>query len=315
MQTKKISIIIPVYNEEESVVQLHQEIMAVMDKLSYFYDIIFVDDGSIDRTLMELEKLSPITVISFTRNFGKSQALQAGFNEASGDYIITLDGDLQDNPKEIPNFIKLLEDGQDLVCGWKYKRVDNFRRRFVSRIANNMTKYFTNTSVHDMNCGFKGYKRKVVKQLRLFGDMHRYIPAIVSDLGFIISEVKVNHRSRMHGKSKYGLKRLLNGLFDFITLLFLRRFTDRPMYFFGLYGLAFFFIGFVILFYLSWIKIFQGVLIGTRPLLLLGVLLIFVGMQSFSLGCLSELLIRQGDSRDKKNYIIGEKIKRDKFTD
>lgn len=314
MQTKKISIIIPVYNEEESVTQLHQEIMAVMDKLSYFYEIIFVDDGSSDRTLMELEKLSPIKVISFTRNFGKSQALQAGFNEASGDYIITLDGDLQDDPKEIPNFIKLLEDGPDLVCGWKYKRLDSFSRRIVSKIANSMTKYFTKTSVHDMNCCFRGYKREVIKELHLFGDMHRYIPAIVSNLGFNVSEIKVNHRPRMYGKTKYGLKRLLNGLFDFITLLFLRRFTDRPMYFFGLYGLVFFFIGFVILFYLSWIKIFQGALIGTRPLLLLGVLLVFVGMQSFSLGCLSELLIRQGDSRDKKNYIIGEKIKRDKFT-
>ncbi|MFA4833282.1 MAG: glycosyltransferase family 2 protein [Patescibacteria group bacterium] len=311
MKIKKISIIIPVYNEEKSVTQLHQEIIEVMGRSNYSYEIIFVDDGSSDRTLMELKKLSPLTVISFTRNFGKSQALQAGFNEASGDYIITLDGDLQDDPKEIPNFIRLLEDGSDLVCGWKYKRLDSFRRRLVSKIANSMTKYFTRTSVHDMNCCFKGYKREVIRELHLFGDMHRYIPAIVSNLGFIISEVKVNHRPRMHGKSKYGLKRLLNGLFDFITLLFLRRFTDRPMYFFGFYGLILFLIGFAILFYLSWIKIFQGVLIGSRPLLFLGILMVFVGVQSFSSGCLSELVIRQGNS-NKKNYIIKKKIKNEK---
>jgi len=307
MKTKKVSIIIPVYNEAESVAQLHQEILAVMNKLEYFYEIIFVDDGSSDGTLAQLKKLSPAIIISFARNFGKSQALQAGFDVAAGDYIITLDGDLQDNPKEIPNFIKSLEEGKDLVCGWKYNRLDSFGRRFVSMIANSVTKYFTKTSVHDMNCGFKGYKRKVTENLRLFGDMHRYIPAIVSNLGFIVSEIKVNHRSRIHGKSKYGLKRLFNGSFDFITLMFLRRFIDRPMYFFGFYGIALSFIGFIILAYLSWIKIFQNVLIGSRPLLFLGMLLIFVGVQLFSLGCLSELVIRQGGS-DKKNYIIKDKI-------
>jgi len=309
MVNKKISIIIPVYNEEESVAQLHKEIITTMSKIDYPYEIIFIDDGSSDKTLLELKRLFPVIVVSFAKNFGKSQALQAGFNEASGDYIITLDGDLQDDPKEIPSFIKSLESNLDLVCGWKYKRLDNFSRRFVSKIANNTTKYFTNTLVHDMNCCFKGYRRKVVKQLRLFGDMHRYIPATVSSLGFRVGEIKVNHRQRIYGKTKYGLKRLINGLFDFITLLFLRRFTDRPMYFFGFYGLLFLFAGFVILFYLSWIKFFQDALIGSRPLLLLGVLLIFVGMQSFSLGFLSELIIRQGDSRNKKNYVISEKIK------
>ena len=309
METKKISIIIPVYNEEKSVRQLHGEIKAVMGKLEYAYEIIFIDDGSDDETLVELKKLAPITVISFTRNFGKSQALQAGFNEAIGDYIITLDGDLQDDPAEIINFIKLLEGGFDLVCGWKYKRLDGFGRKFVSLIANGITQYFTKTKVHDINCCFKGYKKRVAKQLHLFGDMYRYIPVVVSDLGYSISEVKVNHRPRRYGQSKYGLKRLINGLFDFITLMFLRRFIDRPMYFFGFYGLILFLLGFVILLYLSWVKIFQQALIGGRPLLFLGVLLIVVGVQSFSLGCLGELLIRQGSS-DKKNYVIKEKVKK-----
>ncbi len=224
-----------------------------------------------------------------------------------GEYIITLDGDLQDDPSEIPNFLKLLESGSDLVCGWKYNRQDSFSRRIVSLIANSVTKSFTKMSVHDMDCCYKGYKRQAVKQLHLFGDMHRYIPAIIADLGFVVSEIKVKHRARKFGKSKYGFKRLFNGLYDFMTLLFLRRFTDRPMHFFGLYGLLLSFIGLVILLYLSWIKIFQGALIGGRPLLFLGVLLLFIGAQSFSLGCLGELLIRQG-SADRKNYIIKEKI-------
>ncbi len=233
--------------------------------------------------------------------------MQAGFDQADGDYIITLDGDLQDDPADIPNFIKTLAENSDLVCGWKYKRVDSLSRRFVSKIANFITRFFTKIFVHDMDCCFKGYKKEVVKHFRLYGDMHRYIPAIVSDLGFKVSEVKVNHRPRIHGKSKYGFKRLLNGLFDFITLLFLRRFTDRPMHFFGLYGLILSFIGFIILLYLSWIKIFQGALIGGRPLLFLGLLLLIIGVQSFSLGCLGELLIRLGGN-DKKNYIIRQKI-------
>ena len=307
MAEKTISIIIPVFNEEKSVKRLHEEITAVMKKLDYFYEIIFVDDGSTDETLAELKKLFPVKVISLTKNFGKSQALQAGFDQAGGDYLITLDGDLQDDPEEIPNFIKALGRGADLVCGWKYRRLDSFGRRFFSTLANGMTKFFTKTAVHDMNCCYKGYKKKVIKELRLFGDMHRYIPAIVSDSGFIVGEIKVNHRPRSYGKSKYGLKRLLNGLFDFITLLFLRRFIDRPMHFFGLYGLILSFAGFIILVYLTWLKIFQGSLIGGRPLLFLGVLALVVGVQSFSLGCLGELLIRQSGSA-KKNYVIKEKV-------
>lgn len=307
MSAKTISIIIPVFNEEKSVRQLHEEIITVMKNLAYAYEIIFIDDGSTDQTLAELKKLLPLKIISLTKNFGKSQALQAGFDQAAGDYLITLDGDLQDDPSEIPNFIKALAGGADLVCGWKHKRTDGLSRRLFSKIANGATKYFTKTSIHDMNCCFKGYQKAVARQLRLFGDMHRYIPAVVSDLGFKISEIKVNHRPRSYGKSKYGLKRLLNGLFDFITLLFLRRFIDRPMHFFGLYGLILSFLGFIILFYLAWIKIFQGVLIGGRPLLFLGVLAIVVGVQSFSLGCLGELLIRQG-GRDKRNYVIKEKV-------
>ncbi|MFA6393960.1 MAG: glycosyltransferase family 2 protein [Patescibacteria group bacterium] len=304
---RKISIIIPVYNEEGSVNELYAEIKAVMKKISFVYEVIFINDGSRDSTLEELKKLAGVKIISFTKNFGKSQALQAGFDEADGEYIITLDGDLQDDPKELPNFINSLEQGDDLVCGWKYRRLDSFSRRFASFIANSITKRVTKTDIHDMNCCYKGYKRETAKRLRLYGDMHRYIPAIVSDMGLHVNEIKVHHRQRMHGKTKYGFKRLSNGLFDFMTLLFLRRFIDRPMHFFGLYGLALLFFGSVILLYLFWIKVFQGVLIGSRPLLILGMLLVVVGVQSFSLGCLGELIIRQNGS-DRRNYVIKEII-------
>jgi len=307
MQQPKISFVIPVYDEEESVGQLHKEIVEVMRPLNILYEIIFIDDGSADNTLGELKKLSPAIVISFTRNFGKSQALQVGFDEAKGDYIITMDGDLQDDPNEIPSFIKAVKKGEgDLVCGWKQKRADPFSKRFVSKIANGVTRLLTGTNVHDMNCCFKLYKRDVAKSLRLYGDMHRYIPSIVSNMGFRITEVPVHHRARLFGKTKYGAGRLVSGMFDFITLVFLRKFIDRPMHFFGLLGFLLSFAGIVILGYLSYLKLFEEVLIGNRPLLLLGILLVVVGFQSLSLGFIGELLIRQ-NSDTKRNFVIKEK--------
>lgn len=303
----QISIVIPSYNEEKSVGELYKEIVSVMDSLGYIYEIIFIDDGSTDETLNTLRKLSPITIISFSKNFGKSQALQAGFDCASGDYIITLDSDLQDNPEEIPRFIEKLKIGNDLVCGWKKNRVDSFSKKFASKIANSVTRVFTGTHIHDMNCGFKLYKREVAKNLSLYGDMHRYIPSIVSSMGFSVDEVVVNHRERRYGKSKYGIKRFSNSIFDFITLIFLRKFTDRPMHFFGLFGMILSFTGTVILVYLTWIKIFENISIGNRPLLLLGVLLVVVGLQFLSLGFIGELIIRQSSTQNK-NFIVKEKI-------
>lgn len=305
--SRKISIVIPVYNEDGSVAELHKEIVEVFQKLNRAYEIIFVDDGSTDKTLDELKKLAPVQIISFARNFGKSQALQAGFNEAKGDYIITLDGDLQDDPHEIPKFIEKLESGFDLVCGWKQKRADSFSKRFASKIANSIARKMTGINIHDMNCCFKIYKREAVKSLFLYGDMHRYIPSLVSGMGFLVSEVMINHRPRHYGESKYGPSRFVNSIFDFTTLIFLRKFIDRPMHFFGLFGIILSFIGFIILAYESWLKIFHGFLIGSRPSLLLGVLMIVVGSQLFSLGFIGELIIRQSSS-EKRNFVVKEKI-------
>jgi len=308
MKTERynVSIIVPAYNEEASVSILHREIVNIMRSIDCVYEIIFVDDGSTDGTLAELKKLSPARIISFANNSGKSQALQAGFYEASGDYILTLDGDLQDDPSEIPRFINKAREGADLVCGWKKKRMDPVSKKIISKFANFVARKFSRVNIHDMNCGFKLYKSNVVKSLELYGDMHRYIPFIVSGMGFSVGEIPVNHRPRRYGKTKYGPGRLTRSLFDFFTLIFLRKFTDRPMHFFGFWGFLLSCVGFLSLFYLSWLKIVKETPIGNRPLLIFGILLVIIGFQFLSLGFLGELIIRR--NKDRRQFNIREKI-------
>jgi glycosyltransferase involved in cell wall biosynthesis len=305
-----LSIVIPVYNEAESVRELHKEILGVLNPLSINFEIIFIDDGSTDTTYNELGKLSPATVIRFSRNFGKSQALQAGFDEAKGKYVITMDGDLQDDPKEIPNFLTEIEkSGADLIVGWKQKRLDPSNKKIASRLANTVTRIFTGVDIHDMNCCFKIYSRDVVKSISLHGDLHRFIPALAAGMGFVIVEMPVNHRQRLYGVSKYGITRLITSLFDFFSLIFLRRFTDRPMHFFGTGGFVFGVTGFVFLAYLTFIKLVTGALIGNRPLLFLGILLVLLGVQLLSLGFIGELIIRSGPDKTRI-FVVKEKISR-----
>lgn len=294
-----ISVVVPVFNEKESVALLHAELLTVLKKQGVPFEIIFVDDGSSDGTRDVLRTLQPARVISFSRNFGKSQALQAGFRIAKGEYIFTMDGDLQDDPQEIPSFIQELERGGfDLVCGWKERRLDSFAKRMVSKIANSITGALTGTKIHDMNCGFKLYRKEVVESIDLYGDMHRYIPALVAARGFYIGEVSVHHRKRAYGVSKYGnFRRLTKSFFDFVTLLLMRRFMDRPMHFFGSIGMLFSFCGMGVLTYLTYLKVVDHEAIGNRPLLTLGVLLMVIGIQLFSSGFLGELLIRQHTKR------------------
>ncbi|MBP9711136.1 MAG: glycosyltransferase [Candidatus Pacebacteria bacterium] len=290
-----LSIVVPVYNERESILPLYEEIKAALVSLPHT-EIIFIDDGSRDGTLDILKSLQGVSVISFVRNYGKSKALEAGFHEARGNYIITLDGDLQDDPAEIPRFLWALQDGSDLVTGWKVHRRDPFEKRFVSKIANGVTRILAGSPVHDMNCGFKGYKAEVAKGLQFFGDMHRYIPAVVLHQGYVVSEIPINHRERKFGHSKYGVWRLFAGFFDLLTLLFIRRFFDRPMHFFGVSGILAGGAGSVVLIYLAWLRLELGETIGNRPLLFLGILLVVVGFQLLSLGLISELMVRQRDS-------------------
>ena len=303
-----ISVVIPVFNEKESLATLHGELVHVLKTLNEPFEIIFVDDGSKDGSLAELKKLHPVRVIAFSRNFGKSQALQAGFHAAKGDFIITMDGDLQDDPKEIPTFLaKARGERIDLVCGWKQRRRDGFLKNSVSRFANSVTRVLTGTTVHDMNCCYKLYRKEVADALHLNGDMHRYIPSLVATLGFTIDEVPVHHRERKFGVSKYGnFRRFFKSFFDLITLVLLRKFMDRPMHLFGIMGSAFSLAGLCILLYLSYVKLFHNVLIGNRPMLILGVLLVVIGVQLFSSGFLGELVVRQ--NRNQKLYTIREEV-------
>ncbi len=290
-----ISVVIPVFNEKESVALLHAELVAALGKLGQPFELLYVDDGSTDGTRAELASLSPARVIAFTRNFGKSQALMAGFAAAKGEYIFTIDGDLQDDPLEMHRFLEAMGEGSaDIVCGWKQKRRDSAAKRLVSKVANGLTRVMTGVMVHDMNCGFKLFRAEAARALDLYGDMHRYIPALAAARGFRVAEVPVNHRQRRFGYSKYGnFRRFFKSFFDFVTLLLMRRFIDRPMHFFGTMGFLSALAGALVLAYLAYIKIMEGAAIGNRPLLLLGILLIVIGMQLFSSGFLGELIIRQ----------------------
>lgn len=303
-----ISVVIPVFNEKGNVSLLHKELVGVLRGLGQPFEIIYVDDGSRDGTAAELATLTPATVIRFTRNFGKSQALRAGFEEARGEYVITMDGDLQDDPQEIPRFIKEIESDEALgvVVGWKQKRLDPNNKKIASRIANGVTRFMTGVRVHDMNCGFKIYRSDATKQLVLYGDLHRFIPAIVAGLGYGVAEISVHHRERKFGSSKYGFSRLITSWFDFFSLLFMRRSMDRPMHFFGSAGFLSGGIGAVILAYLTYVKFVHSELIGNRPLLLFGILLVLLGVQMLSLGFIGDLIVRNGPSGGR-TFVIKEK--------
>jgi glycosyltransferase involved in cell wall biosynthesis len=290
-----VSVVIPVYNERESVRPLSEELLRVLRGLGRRTEVLFVDDGSTDGTseiLADLASEEPeIAVVRLRRNFGKAEALMAGFREARGDAIVTIDGDLQDDPVEIPRLLDELEAGADLVSGWKRDRKDAWSKRAASRVFNGVTARMSGVGLHDLNCGFKAYRAEVVRSLALTGDQYRYIPVLAANEGFRVSEVAVNHRPRPFGRSKYGLERYLRGFLDLLTILFVGRFRQRPMHLFGGLGTLFVVVGFVICAYLAVLRL-AGEAIGGRPLLLLGVLLIVVGVQLLTIGLVSEMIQR-----------------------
>jgi len=307
----KLSFVIPVYNEQDSLKQLYSEIIENIKE--YKYEIIFIDDGSTDKSYNILQKLANddknVKLIKFRKNFGKSAGLNMGFDAAEGDIVFTMDADLQDDPKEIPQFIKKLDEGYDMVTGWKVKRRDPISKTWPSKLYNKVTSNTFKLKLHDYNCGYKAYKKEVIKELDIYGEMHRYIPALANSLGYKVAEIPVHHRKREYGKTKYGSERYLRGFLDLLTVKLVTGYIHSPLYLFGRIGFGFGFAGFIITLYLSIMKLGFGIPLYNRPLLYLGTLLMIIGLQFFSIGLLGELIINRNRSgNSKKNISIAEKI-------
>lgn len=307
-----LSVVIPLYNEEENVRLLHERLRNALDPLNQEYELLFVDDGSTDRTLPILEEIqaqdNKVVVLSLRRNFGQTAAFAAGFDFSRGDVVVTMDGDLQNDPADIPKLLELIKES-DLVSGWRKKRKDPFfSRRLPSMMANWLISKVTGVKLHDYGCSLKAYRRDVIKNLKLYGEMHRFIPAVASWYGVRVAEVETVHHPRMRGKSKYGISRTVKVVLDLITVKFLQSFSTKPIQFFGPFGILSGFLGFLILLYLSADKLLFGKDIGGRPLLLLGALLIIVGIQLIGMGLLGEMLVRVYHESQKKPIYVIKKI-------
>lgn len=307
----KLSFVIPVFNEQDSLKQLYSEI--IENVKNYEYEIIFVDDGSTDNSFKVLQKLtsadSNVKLIKLRKNFGKSAGLNVGFEAAAGDIVFTMDADLQDDPKEIASFISKIEEGYDMATGWKVKRRDPISKTWPSKLFNKVTTNTFKLKLHDYNCGFKAYKKELINELDIYGEMHRYIPALAHALGFTIAEVPVHHRKREHGKTKYGSERYLRGFLDLLTVKLVTGYIHSPLYLFGRIGFGFGIVGFIIALYLSVMKLCFGQPLYNRPLLYLATLLMIIGLQFFSIGLLGELIVnRNRGANRKKNVSIAQKI-------
>ena len=309
----EISVVIPVLNETENVEDLYRELTAALAPLRRPYELVLVDDGSTDGTREKLlgleardERVRPVLL---RRNFGQTAAFSAGFDRARGEIVVTSDGDLQNDPADIPRLVARLEQGDlDMVCGWRKSRKDPASKRVPSWLANRLISWSTGVRLHDYGCSLKAMRAEVVKGMRLYGEMHRFIPAVASWMGVRLEEIEVNHRPRTRGKSKYGIGRTLRVLLDLFTVKFLLSYGTRPAHLFGLMGLAFGGGGFAILAYLAYIRLFLDTAIGGRPLLLLGALLFLTGLILVSIGLIGELLVRiYHESQGKPIYVVQER--------
>lgn len=308
MNKTYLTFIIPAKNEEDSVKILYQEITNVLKRIGKIYEIIFIDDGSTDHTFIKLQELRKkdrrIKIIKLRGNFGKSLALQIGFENAKGNILFTMDADLQDNPREIPYFLKKLNQGYDLVSGWKKKRHDpSFSKVIPSRIINFLIRKLTGLHIHDSNCGFKAYRRIVVDNLNLYGELYRFIPVIAAKQNFKVGEITVEHRVRQYGKTKFGWKRGIKGILDLLTIIFLTDYVRRPGHFFGTLGLISFFLGFLIGIYISYLRFTTGSIQYRQPLLFLGILLMIIGIQLITSGLLAEMIIYTKQKPDYNSFI------------
>jgi len=313
--TYQISIVVPLFDEDESLPELHAWIKRVMVENNFTYEIVFVDDGSKDKSWQVIEDLKQnnpeIKAIKFQRNYGKSAALHVGFQAVKGQVVITMDADLQDSPEEIPELYKMItEDGFDLVSGWKKKRYDPLSKTIPTKIYNGVNRMMSGIKLHDMNCGLKAYRYEVVKSIEIFGEMHRYIPVIAKAAGFSkIGEKVVQHQERKYGKTKFGLNRFVNGFLDLFTITFITKFGKKPMHFFGLLGTLFFMIGFGITFWLIVNKLFLDTgsrLIADRAEFYIALVAMLMGVQLFLAGFIAELIGRNSELRN--SYLIEKKI-------
>ena len=306
-----ISIVVPVYNESDSIRLLINEIINVMKSHQLLFELIIVNDGSVDRTSNVLENLSleikQLTVINLRKNYGQTAALAAGFDHSNGDIIVTLDGDLQNDPNDIPKLITNINEGYDLICGWRFKRKDKLlNRRIPSQIANRLIGNVTGIHLHDYGCSLKAFKHEIIKDIKLYGELHRFLPVLANIEGAKIKEIKVNHRSRKYGQSKYGIDRTFRVLMDLLTVWFMNKFLTRPMYVFGFIGIISIISSCIMSSYLIVLK-FLGESIGNRPLLIFALILGIAGVQLFSFGLLGELLMRTyHESQNRPIYRVRE---------
>lgn len=313
-----LSIIVPIYNEYGNLEPLHAEISAAALALGKDYEVIYIDDGSTDGSAELLRSIHAsddrVRVIFFRRNFGQTAALSAGFGACTGEVVVTMDGDRQNDPADMARLLAKLDEGYDLVSGWRRKRCDGFwLRRLPSAVANAIIRVTTNVKVHDYGCMLKAYRGEIARGLRLYGEMHRFIPAIAGDLGAAICEIEVNHRPRTSGRSKYGLTRVVSVIFDLMTVKFLSVFSTRPLHIFGLMGMSLGIPGAFLLAWLGFERIFLGVELGSRPIVLLATVLVITGVQLVTMGLLAEMLARTyHESQGKPVYVVAEELVHDR---
>jgi glycosyltransferase involved in cell wall biosynthesis len=305
-RASSVSVVVPLFNERDSLTELHREIRAACRTAGMRYEAIYVDDGSTDGSFDVLQKLRrgdrSVRIVQLRKNFGKSEALAAGFEAASGDYVVTMDADLQDDPSEIPALISKLDEGWDLVSGWKKSRRDPVSKRWPSKFFNRTTSLLVGLRLHDYNCGLKAYRTEVVKTVKVYGELHRYIPALAKWEGFRVTEQVVHHRPRLYGKTKFGMSRFMNGMLDLITVVFLGKYTRRPLHLFGSMGMVFSLAGAGITLTLVVLRISRSLFLSRRPLFFLGIMLLVIGIQFVSFGLLGEM-ITQSNASGRRNTV------------
>ena len=308
-QKPLISVVVPLYNEEGNAKELHRQILAACQGIGKPFEIIFIDDGSKDGTVKDCEGLKPLTLIKFRKNFGQTAAFDAGIKQAKGEIVVTMDGDLQNDPKDMALLLEKMKEGFDVVSGWRWQRKDTFMKNLSSRAANILRKILIQDNIHDSGCSLKAYKKECFTDVDLFGEMHRFMPALLELQGYKVGEVKVSHHPRIHGKTKYNWKRGMKGIVDMISVWFWRKYSNRPLHLFGGTGVVFSFAGFVILAWMAVGKIFLGYALAQSNWPLVGVFFVLVGLQLFVFGLLADILLKvYYKGRNTMNYNIKEVI-------